>query len=200
MRNTDVLVPSGENTPPADPAGKIQELFISYYPALLSLASRYVSRAIAEDLVQDVFARLWEGRGQLAGVRDAPAYLYQMTRYRCLNHVRDEKARERATRRFLDDWSEEELDAYVEEETFRRLMESIEKLPAACRAILTLGLQGHKAREIAARLDLAISTVKKQQQIARRALKRELGLLAVYLGGLWTRLLHLFPDLLSRGY
>ena len=40
---------------------ELQDLFVEYYPALKSFAVRYVGAAeVAEDLVQDVFLRLWE--------------------------------------------------------------------------------------------------------------------------------------------
>jgi RNA polymerase sigma-70 factor (ECF subfamily) len=156
---------------------------------LLSFARRYVPREVAEDLVQDVFVHLWEGQGRLARVEDVPAYVYQMVRHRCLNHIRNEKTRDLLARRYLAGWDEEEIDGYIEEETFRQLMEGIEELPPACHAILSLGLQGHKASEIAERLNIAISTVKKQKQIARQILRRKLGLLVILAGSLGIRAL-----------
>jgi RNA polymerase sigma-70 factor (ECF subfamily) len=174
------------------PSVKIQELFTRYYAPLISFARRYVPRETGEDLVQDVFVRLWERHERVARVEDLPAYLYQMTRHRCLNYLRDEKSKERQARRFLETWDEEEIDGYIEEETFRLLMEAIDELPPACHAILSLGLQGHKAREIAARLNIAIATVKKQKQIARQILRRKLGVLVICFGGHGARLLQLF--------
>lgn len=57
---------------------ELQDLFVEYYPALKSFAVRYVGAAeVAEDLVQDVFLRLWEKTNPLQGVRDVSAYLYQ---------------------------------------------------------------------------------------------------------------------------
>ncbi|MDR0766378.1 MAG: RNA polymerase sigma-70 factor [Odoribacteraceae bacterium] len=183
----ETIHPNADN-----PSVKIQDLFTRYYAPLISFARRYVARETGEDLVQDVFVRLWEDHGRLSRVENVPAYLYQMVRHRCLNHVRDEKSRERQARQYLETWDEEEIDGYIEEETYRLLMESIDELPPACHAILSLGLQGHKAREIAARLNIAIATVKKQKQIARQILKRKLGTLAIFLGGWWTRLVLIF--------
>lgn len=47
---------------------ELQDLFVEYYPALKSFAVRYVGAAeVAEDLVQDVFLRLWEKTNPAAG-------------------------------------------------------------------------------------------------------------------------------------
>ncbi|MDR1274568.1 MAG: sigma-70 family RNA polymerase sigma factor [Odoribacteraceae bacterium] len=179
--------PKQRGDPREETVEKIQDFFTRYYASLLSFARRYVAREVAEDVVQDVFVRLWEEHERLARVGDVPAYVYQMVRYRCLNHVRDERTRGLLARRYLAGWDEEEVDGYIEEETFRRLMEGIEELPPACHAILSLGLEGHKAAEIAERLNIAISTVKKQKQIARRILRQKLGLLVILAGCLGAR-------------
>ena len=183
-----IRVPPDESAP----STKIRDLFIRYYASLISFARRYTTRETAEDIVQDVFVRLWEDHELLTRVENLPAYLYQTTRHRCLNHLRDEKSRERKERQFLESWDEEEIDGYIEEETYRLLMESIEKLPPACHAIFSFGLQGQKASEIAARLNIAIATVKKQKQIARKILRHKLGALAIYISGCGMRFLHIF--------
>ena len=72
---------------------ELQDLFVEYYPALKSFAVRYVGAAeVAEDLVQDVFLRLWEKTNPLQGVRDVSAYLYQMVRFRAIAQREDEGA------------------------------------------------------------------------------------------------------------
>ena len=69
-----------------------QALFIDYYPSLISFAIKYVDREeSAEDIVQDVFVKVWETRARLREVGNLSAYLYQMVRFRCFNHLRAEK-------------------------------------------------------------------------------------------------------------
>ncbi|MDR1414670.1 MAG: RNA polymerase sigma-70 factor [Odoribacteraceae bacterium] len=171
---------------------QIQDLFIGYYSSLLAFACRYVARDAAEDLVQDVFARLWERHDGLSRVADPSAYLYQMVRHRCLNHLRHERVKGLVVKRYLSEWQGEEIDAYIEEEAYRRLLEAIDELPPACHAILSLGLQGCKASEIADRLNIAISTVKKQKQIARRILRRKLGMFLIFAGSFGLKVFKVF--------
>ena len=46
-------------------------LFVEYYPSLCSFALRYVGDGeVVEDLVQDVFVKLWETRERWRAVAD----------------------------------------------------------------------------------------------------------------------------------
>ena len=43
--------------------------------------------AVAEDVVQEVFVRLWEKRGELKNVQNLEGYLLLSVKNRCLNHL-----------------------------------------------------------------------------------------------------------------
>ena len=102
---------------------ELQDLFVEYYPALKSFAVRYVGAAeVAEDLVQDVFLRLWEKTNPLQGVRDVSAYLYQMVRFRAIDYLRSEKTKEQTVWKYIAGLAEEEEEAYLEEEVYRRMI------------------------------------------------------------------------------
>lgn len=159
---------------------QFQLLFIDYYAPLLSFACRYVNEQEAsEDIVQDVFVRLWEMNDRLLGIEELSAYIYQMVRYRCLNYLRTQKSEENAVRQ-MENETVEERDAYIEEEMFRRYKKALEMLPPACGNIFALMLEGYKAREIAEKLNIAVETVKKQKQIARRILKEKLKIFLLF--------------------
>lgn len=153
-----------------------QALFVDYYPVLVSFALKYVERdGVAEDIVQDVFVKIWEGRSGLRDVDNLSAYLYQMVRFRCFNHLRAEKVRHEATRSYTEEMDVSEMNEYIKEETFRIVMHAVEELPPGSRAVFSRALQGFSAKEIAEELGIAVETVKKQKQIARRQLKEKLG-------------------------
>jgi RNA polymerase sigma-70 factor (family 1) len=64
-------------------------LFARYFNRLRRYAYGFTrSWTEAEDLVHDVFLRLWRRRLPLVGVRDLNAYLYRITRNLALNHAR----------------------------------------------------------------------------------------------------------------
>lgn len=70
--------------------GVFRELFNKYYMSLVEFANRYVREsASAEDVVCDVFAKLWENREHLHLNTTLRAYLFGAVRNRSLNLVRD---------------------------------------------------------------------------------------------------------------
>lgn len=177
---------SSINGVPRDNGRFFHELFMEYYPALLSFARYYVEgKEVAEDLVQDVFVKVWETRARWDEVEDFSAYLYQMVRYRCFNYLRGEKVRQDAMEIYRKELTETaEINRYIEEETFRLVYRAMEGLPPACRKVFELTLDGRRAKEIADELGIAEETVKKQKQIARRILKEKLGNLYLFLSPL----------------
>lgn len=171
----------GKNTIAAEEIA-FRDLFMDYYPSLFSFARRYVAESsVAEDLVQDVFVKIWETRENLETVKDIPAYLYQMVRFRCFNHLKGEKVRSSARQLFTQDLHANEIDHYIREETFRMVGKAMEDLPPACRTIFSMTLDGYKAKDIAAELHISVETIKKQKQIARRILREKLGRLFLFL-------------------
>ena len=153
-----------------------QALFVDYYPSLISFAMKYVEREeAAQDIVQDVFVKVWETREKLRGVENLSAYLYQMVRFKYFNHLRAEKIRHDATRSFTEEMDVVEMNEYIKEETFRIVMSIVEELPPGSRNVFSRVIQGYSAKEIAEELGITIETVKKQKQNARRVLKERLG-------------------------
>lgn len=159
-----------------------QSLFIDYYPALVSFGTKYIaSKEAVEDLVQDVFVRIWETRESLGEIEDLSAYLYQMVRFKCFNYLRDEKTHSEAVRSYVGNLSTEDMNNYIKEESFRLAMKALEELPPTSKEVFTRTLDGYSALKIAEELNISIETVKKHKQIARRILKEKLGQIYLFL-------------------
>jgi RNA polymerase sigma-70 factor, ECF subfamily len=148
-----------------------EDAFRTYAPALCAFAFRYVgSRAVAEDLVQDLFLTIWRKREELDITGAVGSYLYTATRNRALNHLQREQAGERFRVALL-----ERLDASMsagEEEmlTTMEMQRALDELPERCGLIFRLSRQeGMTYAEIAASLGLSVKTVETQMG---RALKR----------------------------
>lgn len=153
----------------------LQDLFVEYYPALKSFAVRYVnSPEVAEDLVQDVFLRLWENGELLNDVEEKSAYLYQMVRFKSIDYLRHKKYSEKSVEEYAAELSQVDDSAYLEEEIYRRMMMAIDTLPKGVHSVLTLTLEGRSAKEVAEQLNISVETVKKQKQIARKMLRDKL--------------------------
>ena len=77
---------------------EFEALFRAHYASLCAFASRMVgSRAVAEELVQEVFLYLWEHRATWSAHTSVRTYLFTATRNITLNYLRREKLAERAT-------------------------------------------------------------------------------------------------------
>ncbi|WP_455511255.1 RNA polymerase sigma factor [Butyricimonas paravirosa] len=159
------------------------DLFMDYYPSLLSFARYYVpNEAVVEDLVQDVFVKMWELRGQWGKVENFSAYVYQMVRFRCFNYLRGEKLRGEMMRSYKEEkMSVVEVNQYIEEEIFRLVNQAMAALPSTYKQVITLSMEGYRVKEIAEKLNIGEETVKKRKQIAKQVLKEKLGKLYLFL-------------------
>jgi RNA polymerase sigma-70 factor, ECF subfamily len=164
-----------------------RQLFEAHAEALRRYAQRIVrSRDVAEDVVQDVFLRLWRvwDRVELgAGTR---AYLYITTRSRALNHLkreqRERRRREMAFPRGIvadEPALPAEGEANVEADEIVRAIERVlAMMPPRQREVARLRLRGQlTAAEIAARLGISPRTVEIHLGRATKAMRAHLPLL-----------------------
>lgn len=159
-----------------------QMLFIEYYSPLVSFANKFITdQSRAEDIVQDIFIKIWEGREKISNIKNISAYLYQTVRFSCYNFIRDKKIFPDDNMAFVQQVkissSIEEM--IIEEESFRLYLKEMESLPPKCRKVFSLSLEGLMAKEIAEELNIAIETVKKQKKIAKRILREKCNRLIV---------------------
>ena len=135
------------------------------------------SRAVAEELVQDVMLELWKRRETLAEESSPQAYLFQATRNRALNHIRHAKIERlgepHATRPEAVDATAHSL--VVEEEMLIAVKKAVDRLPERCREVFELSRTHNlKYSEIAATLGISIKTVEAQMGKALKTLREEL--------------------------
>jgi len=135
------------------------------------------SRAVAEELVQDVMLELWKRRETLAEESSPQAYLFQATRNRALNHIRHARIERlgepHATRPEAVDSTAHSL--VVEEEMHVAVKKAVDRLPDRCREVFVLSrTHGLKYAEIATALGISIKTVEAQMGKALKTLREEL--------------------------
>lgn len=84
----------------AGDAGAFEALFSAYYRSLCVFVRSYVGAAdLAEELVQNVFLRIWERRATWNPSRGIRTYLFAACRNEALDHVKHERVVERASDR-----------------------------------------------------------------------------------------------------
>lgn len=151
-----------------------QKLYENFFGALCVFAREfYVEKMEAEDIVQEVFYRLYDKKQYFSNITTLKAYLYSAVRNSCLNHIRTEKRRKQREFSFLEEISEENyfFDQIVQNEVYRELRQLLEELPEQCRNIFKYTLQGETSEQIARRLNLSVETVKTQRKKAKRILR-----------------------------
>jgi RNA polymerase sigma-70 factor, Bacteroides expansion family 1 len=153
-------------------------LYESYYKSLVSYSSNFVlSMEAAEDIVQDLFAALWERRILFQSFNSLKCYLYNSIRNASLNYLKHQDVEAIYIESLANTYNEIEENEVYEEEVYRRLFVAIDKLSPRCREIFKLYMQGKKNEEIADMLGIAFETVKTQKKRAMQILRKEMGTL-----------------------
>ena len=154
--------------------------FEAFFRALHGPLERYAESivsdaALASDMVQDAFVRIWEGRERLDPSQSIKAFAYRTVRNLCLNRIRDRKNREHLlSQRYEPDGSprfgpDESLDA---ERLAGLLRQWIDELPERQREALQLSrFQGMSHEEVAEAMDVSPRTVNNHLVKALRTIR-----------------------------
>lgn len=160
--------------------GDFDALFEAHFQPLTRQVARMVEcEHVAEELVQDVFFRMWRGRDQLEVRGDLPSYLRRAARNRALDWLRREELHR--------EWEQMEQLAMLElprlsgeliwedDETARRqaaLVECLETMPARRRVVCELRWrEGIGPSAIAARLGISVKTVEAHITVGAKQMK-----------------------------
>ncbi|MDR0756631.1 MAG: RNA polymerase sigma-70 factor [Tannerella sp.] len=169
-------------------ADEFERMFRMYYKRMCIYAENIVeNRLEAEDIVCDMFVRLWEKRGQLNIRTSLEAYIVSSVHNASLNYLKhidlEDRYCEKALYRLkhIDLLSPEGFDTPLTDMLDRELYEHIEKalatLPPQCREVFVLHMMdGLSYEEVAQKLNISINTVR--TQITRGVKKMRLALSA----------------------
>lgn len=150
-----------------------------YFSRICLYASSFVDETKeAEDIAEEGFIRLWQGKRNFESLAHLKAALYQTTRRVGLNH---QTARQRSLNRVdmyaaqQDQDQNSHLQEIIYAEAMAELYEAIQKLPPKAREIIQLTyLQGNSNQEVADLLHISIQTVKNQKMRALSLLRQHL--------------------------
>ena len=131
---------------------------------------------IAEELIHDVFLKIWLNRESLGDVENPGNYLFVAAKNHCLNQL-DKEARERRSKQPLDRQvlpdrtdPEEQL-SY--KESVALIAQAVQELPEQQRLVFHLSKeQGLSRDEIAVRLNVSPHTVKNHLGSARKSIQQ----------------------------
>lgn len=159
------------------------ELFTLYYQPLCIYAMRVVNyREIAEEVVSDVYMKLWKNREQITVHTSFEAYLYRSVRNQALDYLKLKTYRPQKNEPLeAVDRSTAYADYHTpsDELCFNELFDEVEslvnQLPRQCQLIFRLNREnGLRYREIAEHLQISIKTVETQMGRALKLLRKRL--------------------------
>jgi len=153
--------------------------FDKYYHNLCNYVNLYVhDQLVAEDIVQEIFIYLWEKRAIIRLNTSVKSYLFQASRNKFLNHIRDSKKHTEikiAAATSIETTVNPDDNQLIDNQLESIVLASIEKLPPRCREIYQLHRNDDLSyKEIATKLDISVKTVENQMTIALKKLKEQL--------------------------
>jgi RNA polymerase sigma-70 factor (family 1) len=149
-------------------------LYDMFYNNLHRFCFSFVkSSEAAEEIVSDVFIKLWQIRNRLPEIDNLKVYLYQIAKNFCLNYI---------TRHFknpvasLDELDFEAVisvdnpeELCISADIIKTIQQTINQLPPQCRLIFQMVKEdGMRYKEVADILHISVITVRNQVAIATR--------------------------------
>ena len=153
-----------------------EKIFALFYPPLFLFAKKYiVEHAACEDIVQDTFVSLWEGRKKLTITSSLHNYLTVSVRNNCLNYLKKEGVIRQYQESISMTSDENNEDVYTLTELYEMLNKTLSKLPENYRIVFEMHrMEGKNYDEIAEKLKLSVRTVKRYKSQAIELLKDDL--------------------------
>lgn len=176
MENIDnqliVLIIAGDKS-------AFDRVFIKYFKNLHAYAFKLINdRDNAEELVQNVFCRIWEKKHLLKIDGYLKSFLYRAVHNECLNFIKHQKVRYSFETHYSSKEEDAESDLSKElaaSELRRQLFMAISELPEDCASVFQMSrFEQLKYHEIAAQLNIPIKAVEYQMGKALKVIRLKL--------------------------
>lgn len=157
---------------------EFEALFKNYFKALHAYAFGILNDDVgAEEIVQNVFLKLWERKELLQTEESLRPYLYKCVYHDSLNYIRHTKVRNKFAeyvkhQNAMEGDAAERTQAKELEHNFRQ---ALNELPQQCRTVFQMSrFQNLKYKEIAEALNISVKTVEVHMGKALKSLRFKL--------------------------
>lgn len=152
------------------------ELYAAYKNRLIFFAMRFLkSREYAEDIFQDAFTIIWQGRRFINPEASFSSYLYTIVRNRILNQLRNLESQTKLKEQILAqavDYSNDTSDSILANDLRGLIARAMQQLTARQREIFEMSRrQDMSHREIAEALGISVYTVQEHISTSLRILR-----------------------------
>jgi RNA polymerase sigma-70 factor (ECF subfamily) len=161
----------------------LRDLYDAYADKLFHFAYAIVhSKETAEEIIADVFIKIWQKRSHIVTVENLTFYLFITIKNIACNYLRKYNSKKNIS---LDELSlpyyyinTSPEDLLITSETLQSINKAINELPPQCRIIFKLVKEdGLKYKDVAKLLNLNIKTIENQMGIALKKLHTSIELL-----------------------
>ena len=158
------------------PASLFKQLLLPLYPRLQRVALRLLGNAEdAEDMVQEVYMKLWSKRDALPDVKEVEAYCVTLTKNMCIDRLRIAEAEDKAD---VDEVpimfaATDDVEAQVEKhDAVEQVKRIIGTLPEHQQQVITLrDIEDCSFEEIAEQTGLTAVNIRMLLSRARRTIR-----------------------------
>lgn len=156
-----------------------REFYDMTYDRLFRIAYYYTRHEEwAQEIVLDVFLKLWERRKQLLDIASIEDYCFILVKNASLNYIEKEERRSAPSGDLLPETAGQEVspeEVLISEELFARYVKALDRLPERCREVfIRIREEKQTYAHVAEELGISIKTVDAQLQKATARLKEML--------------------------
>lgn len=153
-----------------------KSIYDTMYSSLCLFSNKYVeSLDVAQDIVQEVFIKIWEDKIEFKNENSIKSYLYTAVKNRSLDYLKSNyfRSTQSLAKEDVADWQTDPffLREVVISETSVIIEKAIDTLPKKCAQIIKLSIKGMSNAEIAEELGISLNTIKAQKKIAYKRMK-----------------------------
>ncbi|GAA0526781.1 RNA polymerase sigma-70 factor (ECF subfamily) [Chitinophaga japonensis] len=155
-------------------------LYTTYFPPLYRFVHFTTrSQKDAEEVLQDIFLKVWERKEKLGEIRSFEDYIFIMARHRLFDMARQQASRQKAEQALAEQLPDADGNTaegqVIYKEYHKAAMDAITRLPARKRAIFFMRTQQSMSlSEIAAVFRISPSAVKKHLYASIHFIKQQL--------------------------
>ncbi|MCY1719479.1 RNA polymerase sigma-70 factor [Prolixibacteraceae bacterium Z1-6] len=137
-------------------------------------------KEVAEEIVSDVYVRIWKNREEILNIQNLKSYLFICVKNGCLSHLRKMRNEKIV---LIDEYNDFLFlpvdgpeDDSTDKEVIAKIYQAIETLPPKCKLAFTLAkINGLKHKEIAEVMDVSEKTVNNHLVSAVKKITEMLG-------------------------
>ncbi|HEY1197001.1 RNA polymerase sigma-70 factor [Flavobacterium sp.] len=171
--NTDHISLSNQNE------AAFEKVFKTYFKGLHAFAYTFVKDDVmAEEIVQNVFFRIWEKKEQLQIDDSLKSYLYRSVHNESLNHIKHLKVKTSFQLQYsgnMESSNQDSSNQMIATELETEIEKAINELPQQCRIIFQMSrFEQLKYQQIADQLNISIKTVENQMGKALKVMRSKL--------------------------